>query len=94
MRLDPRILIPAALAAGALAIPAVSAGDPPATGNCPDGFMLVPLGPVFADKDHNDNNAVCIKPTNPNPVTDDNCADPCMKDPVTGLTYYVYDDVL
>jgi hypothetical protein len=95
MKLDPRILIPAALVAAALAIPATSAGTPPNQGHCPDGFVLLPGGGAFnPNKDTNHNSDLCVKPTDPEHVKDDNCAAPCEKDPVTGLYYDVVDDII
>ena len=82
MRFDPRFVLPAALAAAALAIPAgTAAGDPPATGACPDHFMgPFPIGFV-TDKDKNSNEFVCVKEEQMHLVfKDDNCNPNCDKD--------------
>jgi hypothetical protein len=62
MRLDPRIAIPAALVAGALALPASGSADPPSP--CPQSFLLVPSAVVNngAKKDHNGDGLICAKP--------------------------------
>jgi hypothetical protein len=101
MKLDPRFVLPAALAAVALAIPAGTAtGDPPATGACPDNFMgPFPIGAVVGH-DNNDNGAVCVKETNMHLVfKDDNCNPNCDQDdlllPVAiGLEDTYEDDLL
>ena len=62
MRLNARLLIPAALAAAAAVIPAAPAsatfGVP---GRCPDGFAPVPTTPFTAAKDRDGNGFVCAK---------------------------------
>lgn len=76
MKLDPRILVPAALAAGALALPSgasAQAGDP--LDMCPDHFEPFPV--LFSpdpEKDRNGNLIVCHKdvPGNGDPTKDDN----------------------
>ena len=82
MRLDLRFVLPAALAAAALAIPAGNAaGDPPATGACPDGFMGPFLIGDVVGHDNNDNGMVCVKAANMNLVfKDDNCNPNCDQD--------------
>jgi len=73
MRLDPRIVVPAALAVAAMAFPAAGSADPPITGNCPDGY--VPMTALAQpSKDKNNDTMICMK-TNPSgPVyKDDNC---------------------
>jgi hypothetical protein len=77
MKLDPRILIPAVLAAGALALPSGASadhsfGDP--LDQCPDHF--VPVLVIFApdpSKDRNENFIVCHKevPGQGDPTKDD-----------------------
>ena len=82
MRLDPRFLLPAALAATAIAIPAGTAGaDPKDTGACPDGFMgPFPIG-AFVGHDNNNNEFVCVKNNQMNVVfKDDNCNPNCDGD--------------
>jgi hypothetical protein len=67
MRLDPRILLPAALVAGALALPSVGAADPPPTHVfCPNpnsDWMLTStvIAPSAASKDNNGDTLVCQK---------------------------------
>jgi hypothetical protein len=68
MKLDPRILVPAALAAAALALPSGAAADHTTIGDpldqCPDHF--VPVLVIFApdpSKDRNGNLIVCHKET-------------------------------
>jgi hypothetical protein len=100
MRFDPRFLVPAALAAAALAIPAGTAtADPPATGACPDNFMgPFPIG-FITDKDKNGNEMVCVKQNQMNIVfKDDNCNPNCDQDdlsPLAPLLQEAYaDDIL
>lgn len=100
MRFDPRFVLPAALAATALAIPAGTAsGEKPATGACPDGFMgPFPIGFV-TDKDKNGNEMVCVKENQMNLVfKDDTCNPNCDKDdlsPIAPLLQEAYaDDIL
>ena len=74
MKLDPRIVLPAALAAAALAIPTSASADPPV---CPDHFTptFIIFGPPDAsDKDKNNNGVVCHKdvPGQGDPTKDDN----------------------
>jgi hypothetical protein len=73
MRLDLRIAIPAALAAGALALPAASAADPPPDHVfCPNSgdpnSMWVPtstiIAPAGSSKDNNGDTIVCQKVNN------------------------------
>jgi hypothetical protein len=74
MKLDPRILLPAALAAGALALPSSVGADP--TGQCPDHFTLtvVVANPDWASKDRNGDFLVCHKdvPGQGDPTKDNN----------------------
>ena len=79
MRLDPRILLPAALVAGALAIPSTGSATPPITGACPDGYLgPFPIGPAFPDKDKNGDTLLCVKQNNMNLIfKDDNCNPHC-----------------
>ena len=98
MKLDLRFVLPAALAAAALAIPAGNAaGDPPATGACPDNFMgPFPIGAV-TNKDKNGNGDVCVKQNQMNLVfKDDNCNPNCDQDdlnmPLAGLLQEAYED--
>jgi hypothetical protein len=101
MKLDPRFVLPAALAAVALAVPAGSApADPPATGACPDNFMgPFPIGDI-GNKDQNGNGFVCVKTNQMNIVfKDDNCNPNCDQDdlnlPIAGsLTDAYADDIL
>ena len=80
MRLDPRILLPAALVAGAIAIPGASTADPPPDHvSCPNpqsGYILwsIFLAPSAASKDHNGDTFVCMKMTDGNgdPIYKDN----------------------
>ena len=79
MRLDPRILLPAALVAGAIALPGAGTADPP-PGNisCPNpqsGYILFSIfvAPAAADKDRNHDTFVCMKTNgNGDPVYKDN----------------------
>jgi hypothetical protein len=80
MKLDPRILVPAALIAGAVALPSGASGqvgddpnDP--LDQCPDHF--VPTAVILApdpSKDRNENFIVCHKetPGMGDPTKDDN----------------------
>jgi hypothetical protein len=61
MRLEPRILIPAALTAAAIFIPAAPASALGPPGRCPDGFAPVPTSPSTASRDHDGNGWVCAK---------------------------------
>ena len=99
MKLDPRFVLPAFLAAAALAIPAGAGADPPATGACPDDFMgPFPIG-AFVGHDNNQNGAVCVKNNQMNVVfKDDNCNPHCDGDDLTIvaplLTNAYEDDIL
>ena len=87
MRFDFRLLVPAALAAAALAIPAGTAtADPPETGACPDNFMgPFPIGDITS-KDQNGNGFVCVKNNQMNIVfKDDNCNPNCDQDDLSVL---------
>ncbi len=88
MKLDPRILVPAGLAAAAIAIPAGSSANPPQTFSCPDDFMFPfpAVGPA-ANKDHNGDNIVCFKTTNGLNIVfkDDNCNPNCTQNDVLPL---------
>jgi hypothetical protein len=72
MKLDPRIVLPAAAVAAALAIPSSAAATPPV---CPDHFSptFTIVNPNGADKDHNGNLIVCHKdvPGQGDPTKDD-----------------------
>ena len=73
MRLDLRIAVPAALAVAAFAIPSSSSADPPMTGNCPDGYIIMSSA-AMPSKDHNGDGFVCMKVNPAGPVVkDDNC---------------------
>jgi hypothetical protein len=67
MRLDPRILLPAALAIGVFALPGPGAADPPPTHiSCPDpnsGYVIfdIVVAPAATSKDHNHDTLVCMK---------------------------------
>jgi hypothetical protein len=67
-----RFVLPAALAAGALALPSAASADPPV---CPGGFDLTATfaNPNWADADENGNFLVCHKetPGNGDPTKDD-----------------------
>lgn len=97
MKLDPRFVLPAALAAAAIAIPAGTAGaDKPATGACPNGFMgPFPIGAI-TNKDKNGNGMVCVKENQMNLVfKDDTCNPNCDKDdltPIAPLLQEAYED--
>ena len=73
MKLDPRLVLPAALAAGALALPSTAGADP--TGQCPDHFSptFVILQPDAQGRDRNGNGVVCHKdvPGQGDPTKDD-----------------------
>jgi hypothetical protein len=73
MRLDPRILIPAALTVGAIALPAAGNATDPITGNCPPGY--VPMTALAQpSKDSNNDTVICMKTNPAGPVyKDDNC---------------------
>jgi hypothetical protein len=96
MRLDRRILLPAALVAGAIAIPGASPADPPPDHiSCPNGnsgYVLysIFIAPDAASKDHNGDTFVCMK-TN-------GSGDPNYKDnnnpPVPSTNPADYDDNL
>jgi hypothetical protein len=79
VKLDPRFLLPAALLAGALALPASGAADPPATGACPDHYMgPFPIAIFSPAKDHNGDGQLCVKENNMGLVfKDDNCNPHC-----------------
>jgi hypothetical protein len=90
MRLDLRIAIPAALAAGALALPAGSLADPlPDHIFCPNSTdpnsMWVPtstiIAPAGASKDNNGDTVVCMKVDNSNPTKDNNNPPPISLNP-------------
>lgn len=87
MKLDPRILLPAALLAGALALPAGASATPPTTYSCPDHYVLLPLGAVFMDRDKNNDGQVCVKEEDMNLILkDDNCNPNCnQSDVLPGL---------
>jgi hypothetical protein len=74
MKLDLRLVLPAALAAGALALPSTAGAD--STGTCPDHFTptFLFLQPDAAGKDKNGNLVVCHKdvPGQGDPTKDDN----------------------
>ena len=84
MRFDPRFVLPAVLAAAALAIPAGAGAKPKDTGACPDDFMgPFPIGAVVGH-DNNDNGFVCVKENSMNIVfKDDNCNPNCDQDDLT-----------
>lgn len=73
MKLDPRLVVPAALAAAAVALPTSASADP--TGMCPDHFS--PASTFFngdwASRDKNGNFVVCHKdvPGQGDPTKDD-----------------------
>jgi hypothetical protein len=73
MKLDPRILLPAAAVAAAVALPTTASADP--TGMCPDHFTptFVIVAPSGADRDKNGNLIVCHKdvPGQGDPTKDD-----------------------
>jgi hypothetical protein len=74
MRLDPRILLPAAAVAAAVALPTSASADP--TGMCPDHFtptFIFAAPPGAEQKDHNGNLIVCHKdvPGQGDPTKDD-----------------------
>jgi hypothetical protein len=79
MKLDPRILLPAALLAGALAFPTGGAADPPVTGACPDHYMgPFPIAILAPAKDHNNDMYLCVKEEDMHLVfKDDNCNPHC-----------------
>jgi hypothetical protein len=63
MRLDLRILLPAALTIAAVLIPAspAAAAPSPTPGRCPDGFQPVLIFFATGDRDHNGDGWVCVK---------------------------------
>lgn len=67
MRLDPRLLVSAALVAGALALPAAGTADPPETHvYCPSPesdwtLTSTVIAPAAASKDNNGDTLVCQK---------------------------------
>src|SRR5437660_4243486 len=67
MRLDLRIAVPAALAVAAFAIPSSSSADPPMTGNCPDGYIIMSSA-AMPSKDRNGDGFVCMKVNPSGPV--------------------------
>ncbi len=90
MRLDLRIVLPAALAAGAILVPATSSANhdthgPPNQGHCPNGFIgPFPIAAVMQNKDTNDNGQLCVKEKDMKLVfKDDNCNPNCDKDDLT-----------
>jgi hypothetical protein len=81
LRLDRRILVPAALTTAALAFPAAGAAALPDTHVfCPNNGDLnsawIPqstiVAPASAEKDNNGDTLVCQKIDNPEPVKDNN----------------------
>jgi hypothetical protein len=82
MKLDPRFLLPAALLAGALALPGAGSADPNDTGACPDHYMgPIFVGPFLGDKDKNGDQFVCVKEADGHLVfKDDNCNPNCDAD--------------
>jgi hypothetical protein len=81
MKLDPRFVLPAALAVGALALPSAASADPPPWSNghppvCPDHYTLTATiaNPDWESKDVNGNFLVCHKdvPGNGDPTKDEN----------------------
>lgn len=81
MKLDPRFLLPAALLAGALAMPGAGTASAPDTDSCPDGFMgpfLIALASPQQDANHD--GELCVKVENMNLVfKDDNCNPNCSQ---------------
>jgi hypothetical protein len=73
MKLDPRIVLPAALAVGALALPSAASANPPV---CPDHYTLTATiaNPDYESKDENGNFLVCHKdvPGQGDPTKDEN----------------------
>ena len=73
MRLDPRILVPAAAVVAAAAFPATGAADYPTTMNCPPSYVPAPSA-AMPSKDRNNDGVVCLKMNPSGPVVkDDNC---------------------
>ena len=73
MRLDPRIVVPAALAVAAMAFPAAGAATDPITGNCPPSYVPMSAA-AMPSKDRNGDGIVCMKVNPSGPVVkDDNC---------------------
>lgn len=90
MKLDPRILIPAGLAAAAMAVPSSAGAQPsPTPGRCPDNFVPVLAFVATGSQDHNGDGWVCVKgPQGSNQhfnTTDDK--DPATFDPTTNTWY-------
>jgi hypothetical protein len=91
MRLDLRILVPAALTTAAVLIPAApaSAQISPTPGRCPDSFHAAPAFTQTGSKDHNGDGWVCVKgPQGSNGhfnTTDDK--NPPTFDPTSGTWY-------
>jgi hypothetical protein len=66
MRLSPRMLIPAALIAGAVALPGTGSADPGPHVFCPPpesdwSLTSIFVAPAAADKDNNGDTLVCQK---------------------------------
>ena len=85
MRLSPRMLVPVALVAGAIALPGAGSADPPSTHVfCPapesDWHMTdVIVAPAAADKDNNHDTIVCQK--KPDQYKDNNNPPPPSSNP-------------
>jgi hypothetical protein len=97
VKFDPRILIPVALTAGALFIPAGSStADPPQTLSCPDGFVgPLFIGLAFPNRDKNGNGWLCVKQADFNLIfKDDNCNPNCDKDDVEDNLLTLPDELL
>ena len=79
MKLDPRFVLPAALLAGALALPSSVSADPPATYACPDHYMgPFPIAILSPTKDKNSDGQLCVKQEDMSLVfKDDNCNPNC-----------------
>ena len=82
MKLALRVLLPAALVAGALALPSSGTATPPSTGACPDHFVgPVFLGLFFPEKDKNGDGYLCVKEEDSHIIfKDDNCNPNCDAD--------------
>ena len=98
MRLDPRIVVPAALTTAALAFPAAGGAQVPETHVfCPNNgdinSMWIPqstvAAPASAEKDNNGDTLVCQKVDNEEPVKDNNNP---LQDPVPSLNPEDYTD--
>ena len=90
MRLDPRIALPAALAAAAIFVPAgPAAAERPATLSCPDGYTALPLGAFAPDKDKNRNDWVCVKDGK---FKDDTCNPNCNQEEIMAVLATLADD--